>query len=145
MTTTREASAPLGLAFIPFGVGQFANDDAALGITFAVAEVGLFASTAVFFALFRGIADRHGREVGGTLTFDDRDHADEAGLYQSVYLATFYSGLGVVVIGVVQAIIANVLSSPSGEVAVSKPDWRHPAPPPMPSAGELAASWALRF
>lgn len=149
--TATDDRAPLALAFIPFGVGQFANGDAALGITFVVAEVGLLGSTAVFFALFRGVADRHGTEVGGTLTFDDQEHADEAGLYQSLYLATFYSGIGVVAIGVVQAIIAHALSAPSEPLALQG-DWRHtsPAGPDGASAGldaraVVVASPAIRF
>jgi tetratricopeptide (TPR) repeat protein len=135
---------PLALRFVPFGVGQFANRHSIRGALFATAEVGLFATAGATWAMFQGlkVGDQGGRAV-----FADQDDANRASTLQSIYLTTFYAGLAVVAIGIVEA----VLSHP-GTLDLGVPARVAPAatldpfsPSRLPAVPVLLGSPSLRF
>lgn len=124
---------PLGLAFVPFGVGQFNNRQALKGALFLTVEGGLFATAIGSFVSFNGLGTTL---PDGSFQVSPADKETAATL-QSVYLATFYAGLGVLAIGVIEALISypgDGVESPDSSTAMF-------APGTSPSA--LATSGAL--
>ncbi len=86
-------------ALIPLGVGQFANRQPVRGALFGGIEVGLFATAAASFLAFEGL-----KQSDGSFAVADVGRAETL---QSVYLAAFWSGVAVAVIGVVEALLAH--------------------------------------
>lgn len=121
---------PAALALIPFGVGQFTNRHPVRGALFAVTEVGLFATSIATLVMFEGLKLPAGQ--GGCAANqacfapEDRDSADTL---QSVYLATFWTGIAVTALGIVEALI----SYPGDHHLVN-------AAPAARGAGAIAAS-----
>lgn len=95
---------PMALALVPFGVGQFNNDHPVRGTLFAAAEGGLFGTALATFVMFNSLKIGEGRS--GEAIFASEEDADQARTLQSVYLATFYVGLGVLALGVVEALVS---------------------------------------
>jgi hypothetical protein len=96
---------PAALALIPFGVGQFSNRHPVRGLAFAAGEVGLFSTAIATFAMFEGLKlpdDRCPAE-GACVAPEDRDRASTL---QTVYLVTFWSGIAVTALGIVEALIS---------------------------------------
>ncbi|MFO0726771.1 MAG: hypothetical protein U1E65_23490 [Myxococcota bacterium] len=93
---------PLGLAFVPFGIGQFNNRQPVKGALFLVTEGGLFGTAIATFIAFNGLGSTL---PDGSFQVSPADK-DRAATFQSVYLGTFYAGLGVLAIGVVEALIS---------------------------------------
>jgi hypothetical protein len=93
------------LALIPFGVGQFSNAHPVRGTIFAVSEVGLFATAATTFLMLEGLKmdDDRCPATGLCVAPEDRDRAETL---QTAALATFWTGVGVAVLGVVEALIS---------------------------------------
>jgi hypothetical protein len=114
------APPPLALAFVPFGVGQFANAQPLKGAAFAIVEVGLFVTAAVAFVTFQGLQcppTECAPDPRGAAVFRDVDDASRASTAQSVALGTFYGGLGVVALGIIDALVfrssaASVAAAP---------------------------------
>ncbi len=101
--TVPPARPPLGLAFVPFGVGQFNNHQPVKGALFAVSEIGLVATAITTFVMFRGLG-----ETNASGAFEVTDPADQsrAESLQSVFLATLYAGVGIAAIGIVEAVVS---------------------------------------
>jgi hypothetical protein len=87
------------LALVPFGVGQFANGHPVRGAAFASAELGLFATALASFVAFEDLKARDG-------TFEARD-VGQAETLQTAYLATFWTGVGVAALGIVEALVSH--------------------------------------
>lgn len=98
----RVTSPPLVYAFIPFGVGQFKNGDTGKGALFLGAEVLTLGACAVTLTMFEN------SKVSGRFLKDGvfKDQA-EANTLQTIYLATFWTGLAIVVGGMVEAIASR--------------------------------------
>lgn len=96
---------PIALAFIPFGVGQFSNRQPVKGAMFAVGEVGLFATAAISYAMLGGLKLDNSLcpPSGLCVAEDDRG---KASTLQTLYLTTFWSGVGLAAIGVIEALIS---------------------------------------
>jgi hypothetical protein len=106
----------LALAFVPFGVGQFANAQPVKGVAFAVVEVGLFVTAAAAFVTFQGLQcppTECAPDPRGAAVFRNVEEASRASTAQSVALATFYAGLGVAVFGIVDALVSRPTASPA--------------------------------
>lgn len=104
---------PAALGLIPFGVGQFFNHHPVRGSIFAVLEVGLLVASTVTFTQFgseRSAALRDGRATEGPdgIIYNPGFEADaeHARRLQTAAFATLWSGLAVVVVGVVEALIS---------------------------------------
>ncbi len=111
------------LSLIPFGGGQFANNHPIRGGLFAAAEVGLLATALATFVQFESLKIEFVDGNTGKVTdvrFDPRD-VDRANRLQSIYLATFWTGIVVMAAGVVEALI----SYPGDDLATSSA--AHPA------------------
>lgn len=94
---------PLGLAFVPLGVGQFNNRQPVKGTLFAVSEVGLITTALVTFGMFQGLGHTNSR---GDFEVDDPADQSKAEGLQSVFLATLYAGIGIAAVGIVEAIVS---------------------------------------
>lgn len=94
---------PFVLSFVPLGVGQFANRHPARGVLFAGAEVGLFATALFTFLSFEGLKTTSEAGVEGFLPEDE----DRAKALQTTYLVTFWTGLAVTVLGIVEAAVSH--------------------------------------
>ncbi len=80
------------------------------GTIFAVGEVGLLSTAAVTFSMFEGL-----KQADGTFLPSDADQADTL---QNVYLISFWVGVSMVAVGIVEALVSypgdsTQLSSPS--------------------------------
>lgn len=95
---------PLSFALIPFGVGQFANDDSGKAVFFLAAESIAFITFGVSLALFEG------KKMSGTFlsegTFRQADLGSAYALH-STYLIAFWSGVAVAVWGVIDAVVSR--------------------------------------
>ncbi len=103
------------LSLIPFGAGQFANKHPVRGALFAAAEVGLLTTAIVTFAKFESLKVERIDGVTGDridVRFLPKD-VDTANRLQSIYLATFWTGMAVMAAGIVEALI----SYPGDDVA----------------------------
>lgn len=89
-------------ALIPFGVGQFMNRQPAKGLLFLGAELATLGTAAVSFGIFEGL------KVDGAFGVSGRFREPErAAQLQTVYLATFYVGVGFMVWGIIDAIVSR--------------------------------------
>jgi hypothetical protein len=126
---------PIGLAFVPFGVGQFNNRQALKGALFLTVEGGLFATAIGSFVSFNGLGTTL---PDGSFQVSPADKETAATL-QSVYLATFYAGLGVLAIGVIEALISypgDAVESPASTAMLA---------PGTPLSAQAASGALVRF
>lgn len=91
---------------IPFGVGQFANHHPVRGSLFAAGEVGLFATSIITFTMLNSLKLQDDSRCPARGLCVAPEDQSRAGTLQTVYLSTFWAGLGVVAIGVVEALIS---------------------------------------
>jgi hypothetical protein len=92
----------LAWAFLPFGVGQFANDSPVKGAIFCVAEALAFGTFAVTLGAFES------KKIAGPLfgggTFADADKSLAKQL-EITYLIAFWTGVALAAVGIVDAIV----------------------------------------
>ncbi len=131
---------PLGLAFVPFGVGQFNNRQALKGALFLTVEGGLFATAVGSFVSFNGLGTTL---PDGSFQVSPADKETAATL-QSVYLATFYAGLGVLAIGVIEALISYPGDAVESAYDTASASEGRGLPPAALSAQAASAAW-VRF
>lgn len=104
----RREAPSLGLAFVPFGVGQFANGSPRKGAFFLGSELLAYGTFAVALGVFESK-----KLPGSPGPFQCTDakpcrfasSADE--VWQPVYLAALYTGIALTVAGIVEAIVEN--------------------------------------
>ncbi len=107
-TSTGEGKATppsLGFSFIPFGVGQFANEQYGKGALFLSFEVIALASFTTASALAESL------KAGGvpfiTYTLRNPSDAQTFSTYQTIYIVSFWTGLGIYVVGVVDSLVSR--------------------------------------
>lgn len=107
----RPEPAPLALAFVPFGVGQFANDSPKKGAFFLAAETLAFGAFAVALTAFEskklpGSPGPFSCTDAAPCQFSPAD-ASAASRLQTTYLVSLYTGLAMAAVGIVDAVIEN--------------------------------------
>ena len=115
---TLQASAPelaparrsLAWAFVPFGVGQFANDSPVKGALFCVAETLAFSTFAASLGAFE--ANKVSGPLFGGGKFNDIELARKL---EMAYLIAFWTGVAVAVVGVIDALVFR----PSADTTVT--------------------------
>ncbi len=111
--TARRGVPSLAFAFVPFGVGQFANDESTKGALFLTAESVAFLTAGVALALFES------KKLPGGHFLQDGTFAPEdvqaAYTLQTTYLVAFWGGVAIAVGGVIDALV----SRPSPTVTVA--------------------------
>jgi len=104
-------------AFVPFGVGQFANDQPLKGSLFFAGEVAAFGTFAATFGALEGlkVSGQFGRS--GQILSEDMPRARAL---QTTYLIAFWTGVALAAVGVVDAVASRpaLLSLGPGAVAV---------------------------
>jgi hypothetical protein len=98
VTTPAPADHSPAWSVVPFGVGQFANHHPVRGALFATLEVGLFATAIGTYLSFEGL-----KKTDGTFAMEDTGTAE--GL-QTAYLITFWGGIAIMAVGVLEALIS---------------------------------------
>jgi hypothetical protein len=94
--------APVGYAFVPFGVGQFKNGDGTKGWLFLGGEV----LTLGTFALTLGMFESSKKE-GQFLRWGRFEDPAQAATLHTVYMISFWTGLALVVGGVIDAVVSR--------------------------------------
>lgn len=98
----------LGWALIPFGVGQFANGHNGRGALFLASELGLFGASIATFAMFESLKIREVDGQGNLIREGFRpEDSDRAGSLQTAYLVTFWAGVAVTALGIVEALVSH--------------------------------------
>lgn len=87
-------------AFVPFGIGQYANGQTIKGTLFCVAEVLAFATAAVSLGAFES-----NKIDGAFLKWGQFKDPARAQKLQTAYLVAFWSGVALAAIGVADALI----------------------------------------
>ena len=105
----RVEPAPLIFAFIPFGVGQFANEEPVKGALFLAGEAIAFGTFAGALAAFEANKVDGGFLEGGRF----RD-PELARTLQTVYLVAFWTGAALAGTGIVEALVSRPSSSVAG-------------------------------
>lgn len=100
---------PLALSLLPFGTGQFANQQVPKGIAFLAGEALLFGASALLYAQFSGnkVVD-YGPLQGGQFRDPGAARALQLG-----YFATFWAGMALNVGGVIDALAHRKPVTPS--------------------------------
>lgn len=104
---------PLGLAFVPFGVGQFANRQPGKGALFLAGEAAAFGTFAVTVSMLEDLkikTEPHTIFLNGVVQQTDKDKAE---LFNRIQVTAFWTGVAVAAAGVLDAVI----SRPSGQQA----------------------------
>lgn len=102
---------PLGMAFVPFGVGQFANRQPGKGALFLTGEVAAFGTFAVAVNMLERMkVDDGNRSIfrSGTIPPEKWDTANALNVVQ---VAAFWTGVALAAGGVLDAVV----SRPSGQ------------------------------
>jgi hypothetical protein len=94
---------PLALAFLPFGVGQFNNDQPVRGALFGGLEVALLTTALTTFLMFNSLQVT---DLGNGQVQVRPEDKDRAATLQTISLSTFYAGLGVAALGIVEALVS---------------------------------------
>jgi hypothetical protein len=104
------ANPPLALAFVPLGIGQFNNHQPVRGALFAAAELGLFATSLTTFLMFNGLKlpddQRPPSCSPDSACFKNQDDANTASTLQTIQLVTFWTGIAVTAIGIIEALVS---------------------------------------
>jgi hypothetical protein len=105
----RSEGPPIALAFLPLGAGQFNNRQPIRGALFAAGEVGLFSTAIATFVMFNSLKLPEGdpRCTSDSACFKNQDDAKSARTLQTIYIATFWSGIALTVLGIVEALISH--------------------------------------
>lgn len=104
----------LGLMFVPFGVGQFALDQNVKGTLFLTGEVLTLGTSAVALAMFES-NKTSGTFLGGG-TFRDPARAQTL---QTIHLVAGYTGLALMVGGVIDALISRAEVDATAEAGLA--------------------------
>ncbi|MHB8878085.1 MAG: hypothetical protein ACYC8T_30680 [Myxococcaceae bacterium] len=98
----RAAPPSLAYAFLPFGVGQFKNGENTKGVLFLAGEVLTLGTFAVTLGMFEG-----SKSAGEFLSWGRFEDPATAGALHTVYLVSFWTGMALVVGGMVDAIASR--------------------------------------
>lgn len=91
----------VGWALLPFGIGQFANDQPVKGTLICISEILLFATAGVAV----GIVEASKTESGGFMSGGKVNDPVLGEALMITYMAAFWAGIAVVGIGIADALI----------------------------------------
>lgn len=96
------------MALVPFGVGQFQNDQKALGWTFLGTEAVLLAASAITVPIYLNYLQARSDAFARGDNFSAQEQIDRAQTVRTVNLSLDLTFLGVVALGIIQAQAAFV-------------------------------------
>lgn len=114
------------MAWVPFGLGQFHNDDQTLGWIFLTTELALAATAITATSIELGL---HARAEGGRAPLDSGDLTSKVRAAHQVGTAAWLALLGVAVAGVVEANLSFRSELPAGHRRRPLPDSLRPIEP----------------
>ena len=117
------------MAWVPFGMGQFHNDDAVLGWVFLSTEAILAGTAITATSIELGL---HSRAEGGRAPLDADDLTSKVQAARQVGTIAWFSLIGVAVAGIVEANLSYVSELPAGRRQRPLPDGLRS---PEPAAG----------
>jgi hypothetical protein len=119
------------MAWVPFGMGQFHNDDPTLGWIFLSTEVILAGTAITATSIELGL---HSRAEGGRAPLDADDLTSKVQAARQVSTIAWLSLIGVAVAGIVEANLSYVSELPAGRRTRPLPDGLR-SPEPATSSG----------
>ncbi len=99
------------MAWVPYGIGQFHNDDHTLGWVFLSTELALTATAITATSIELGL---HSQARGGRAALDSGDLTDKVDAARQVGTAAWLSLIGVAAIGIVEANLSYRQELPAG-------------------------------
>lgn len=107
------------MAWVPFGMGQFHNDDPILGWVFLSSEVALAGTAITATSIELGL---HSRAEGGRAPLDANDLTSKVRAARQVGTVAWLSLIGVAIAGIVEANLSYVSELPAGQRPRPLPD-----------------------
>ena len=119
------------MAWVPFGMGQFHNDDPTLGWVFLSSEVLLAGTAITATSIELGL---HSRAEGGRAPLDADDLTSKVQAARQVGTVAWLSLIGVAIAGIVEANLSFVSELPAGRRQRPLPDGLRS---PEPASGDV--------
>ena len=127
------------MAWVPFGLGQFHNDDQTLGWVFLSTELVLAGTAITATSIELGL---HSQAEGGRAPLDSRDLTNKVRAAHQVGTAAWLTLIGVAVAGIVEANISYRSELPAGQRRRPLPDSLRPSEPD-PGSGKVNVAPAV--
>jgi tetratricopeptide (TPR) repeat protein len=128
------------MAWIPFGLGQFHNDDQTLGWIFLTSELALAGTAITATSIELGL---HARAEGGRAPLDSEDLTNKVRAAHQVGTVAWLALIGVAVAGVVEANLSFRSELPAGQRRRPLPDSLRPNDPGSSSPAKVSVAPAL--
>lgn len=131
------------MAWVPFGLGQFHNDDDTLGWIFLTSELALAGTAITATSIELGL---HARAEGGRAPLDSRDLTNKVRAAHQVGTIAWLGLIGVAVAGIVEANLSFRSELPAGQRRRPLPDSLRPSepdaePPQLSIAPVIGDGW----
>lgn len=123
------------MAWVPFGLGQFHNDNDTLGWIFLSTELALAATAITATSIELGL---HAQAEGGRAPLDARDLTSKVKAAHDVGTIAWLSLIGVAVAGIVEANLSYRSELPAGQRRRPLPDSLRPPEPEAPEEDGLS-------
>ena len=128
------------MAWVPFGLGQFHNDDETLGWVFLSTELALAATAITATSIELGL---HAQAEGGRAPLDADDLTSKVRAAHQVGTAAWLALVGVAVAGIVEANVSYRSEIPVGHRQRQLPDSLRPPDPDSSRPGKVSMTPAL--
>jgi tetratricopeptide (TPR) repeat protein len=128
------------MAWVPFGLGQFHNDNRTLGWIFLSTEVALAGTAITATSIELGL---HARAQGGRAPLDAGDLTSKVKAAHDVGTVAWVALIGVAVAGIVEANISFQSELPAGHRRRPLPDSLRPADPDSSHPGKVSVTPAV--
>ncbi len=125
------------MAWVPFGLGQFHNDDPTLGWVFLTTELALAGTAITATSIELGL---HAQAQGGRAPLDANDLTSKVRAAHQVGTAAWLSLIGVAVAGIVEANLSFQSELPAGKRRRELPDTLRPLEPESSPSGAISVA-----
>ena len=128
------------MAWVPFGLGQFHNDDETLGWVFLSTELALAATAITATSIELGL---HSQAEGGRAPLDADDLTSKVRAAHEVGTAAWLGLVGVAVAGIIEANVSYRSEIPVGHRQRQLPDSVRPPDPDSSRPGKVSVAPAV--
>ena len=128
------------MAWVPFGLGQFHNDDRSLGWVFLTTELALAGTAITATSIELGL---HAQAEGGRAPLDANDLTSKVRAAHQVGTVAWIALIGVAVAGIVEANHSFQSELPAGTRRRQLPDSLRPLEPESSQPGKLSVAPAI--
>ncbi len=128
------------MAWVPFGLGQFRNDDETLGWVFFSTELALAATAITATSIELGL---HSQAEGGRAPLDSDDLTSKVNAARQVGTVSWIALIGVAAAGIIEANVSYRSEIPLGQRRRPLPDSLRPSEPSTSGRGQVKLAPAL--